>query len=222
MYLTDWSQSSSCCESSITYPLRPCKYVNIGFENVLHGFQSFLIDGHLLLVWRLPYLAKLFVVASWVWAMLAHCFAQFLVDPYTLITPTPKIDVKTVCKDAFHSVFWSPSFIFIYAAAFPLAFYLGSLIMLDICSWWPNHIVPGPTFSPDTVFTNHSQERSKFVLFFNSPEHNVLKGSFKDHPVSVFRRPSCVVNNLFKHQILLNRWANLNQTWQECSLGGPL
>ena len=26
----------------------------------------------------------------------------------------------------------------------------------------------------------------------------------------------------FKHQLLLNRWANLDQTWQECSLGGPL
>ena len=33
--------------------------------------------------------------------------------------------------------------------------------------------------------------------------------------------PSCVVNNLFKH-LLPNRWANLDQTWQECSLGGPL
>ena len=38
-------------------------------------------------------------------------------------------------------------------------------------------------------------------------------------PSSVVRRP-CVVNNFFKHQLLLNRWANLNQTWQECSLGG--
>ena len=26
----------------------------------------------------------------------------------------------------------------------------------------------------------------------------------------------------FKHQLLLNCWANLDQTWQECSLGGPL
>ena len=26
----------------------------------------------------------------------------------------------------------------------------------------------------------------------------------------------------FKHQLLLNRLANLDQTWQECSLGGPL
>ena len=43
-------------------------------------------------------------------------------------------------------------------------------------------------------------------------------------PSSVVRRPSCVDRRqqLFKHQLLLNRWANLDQTWQECSLGGPL
>ena len=34
--------------------------------------------------------------------------------------------------------------------------------------------------------------------------------------------PSCVVNNFFKHLLLPNCWANLDQTWQECSLGGPL
>ena len=33
--------------------------------------------------------------------------------------------------------------------------------------------------------------------------------------------PSCVINNFFKH-LLPNRWANLDQTWQECSMGGPL
>ena len=33
---------------------------------------------------------------------------------------------------------------------------------------------------------------------------------------------SCVVNNFFKHLLLPNCWANLDQTWQECSLGGPL
>ena len=31
---------------------------------------------------------------------------------------------------------------------------------------------------------------------------------------------SCVVNNFFKHLLLPNCWANLDQTWQECSLGG--
>ena len=38
----------------------------------------------------------------------------------------------------------------------------------------------------------------------------------------VVRCPSCVINNFFKHLLLQNRWANLDQTWQECSLGGPL
>ena len=32
----------------------------------------------------------------------------------------------------------------------------------------------------------------------------------------------CIVNNFFKHLLLPNCWANLDQTWQECSLGGPL
>ena len=59
-------------------------------------------------------------------------------------------------------------------------------------------------------------------LVFSSPEHNVLKGSFLGGEVSVVRRASCVVNNFFKHLLLPNRWANLDQTWQECSLGGPL
>ena len=40
-------------------------------------------------------------------------------------------------------------------------------------------------------------------------------------PSSVVRLTSCVVNNFSKH-LLPDRWANLDQTWQECSLGGPL
>ena len=52
---------------------------------------------------------------------------------------------------------------------------------------------------------------------FSSPEHNVLKGSFLGW--CCVRCPSCVVNNFFKH-LLPNRWANLDQTRQECSLGG--
>ena len=70
---------------------------------------------------------------------------------------------------------------------------------------------------------------------FSSPEHTVLKGSLKDHAVSVVRRgvcvvrrPSCVirrascgVNNSFEH-LLVIRLSDLGQTWQECSLGGPL
>ena len=34
--------------------------------------------------------------------------------------------------------------------------------------------------------------------------------------------PLSVVNNFFKHLLLPNHWANLDQTWQECFLGGPL
>ena len=41
-------------------------------------------------------------------------------------------------------------------------------------------------------------------------------------PSSVVRRSSCVVNNFFKHLLLPNCRANLDQTWQECSLGCPL
>ena len=42
------------------------------------------------------------------------------------------------------------------------------------------------------------------------------RGAFR-----VVRCPSSNVNNFFKH-LLPNRWANLDQTWQECYLGGPL
>ena len=35
-------------------------------------------------------------------------------------------------------------------------------------------------------------------------------------------RASSVVNNFFKHHLLPNHCANLHQTLQECSLGGPL
>ena len=33
---------------------------------------------------------------------------------------------------------------------------------------------------------------------------------------------SCVVKNFVKDLLLPNRWANLDQTWQECSLRDPL
>ena len=33
---------------------------------------------------------------------------------------------------------------------------------------------------------------------------------------------SCVINNFCTHLLLPSRWASLDQTWQECSLGGPL
>ena len=34
--------------------------------------------------------------------------------------------------------------------------------------------------------------------------------------------PSSVVHNFFKHLLLLNHWANLDETWQGCSLGEAL
>ena len=50
------------------------------------------------------------------------------------------------------------------------------------------------------------------VTVFSSPEHRVLMVSFCDHPMSVVRHPSCVVHNFFKHLLLLNHWANLDET----------
>ena len=69
---------------------------------------------------------------------------------------------------------------------------------------------------------NHLHVHFRSDCLFSSPEHNMLKGSFKGGDVSVVCRPSCFVNNFFKHLLLPNRWANLDQTWQECSLEGPL
>ena len=43
--------------------------------------------------------------------------------------------------------------------------------------------------------------------------------SFCDRPMSVVRRPSCVVHNFFKHLLLLNHWASLDETWQGCFFG---
>ena len=43
------------------------------------------------------------------------------------------------------------------------------------------------------------------------------RGAFR-----VVRCRSSVVNNFFKHLLLPKRRASLDQTWQECSLGGPL
>ena len=36
----------------------------------------------------------------------------------------------------------------------------------------------------------------------------------------VVKCPSSTI--FFKHLLLPNRWASLDQTWQKCSLGGPL
>ena len=71
-------------------------------------------------------------------------------------------------------------------------------------------------------FLKYSGKRRKMVsLFssflqhiFSSPEHEVLMVSFCDRPMSV-------VHNFFKH-LLLNHRANLDETWQGCSLGESL
>ena len=60
------------------------------------------------------------------------------------------------------------------------------------------------------------------ALIFSSPEHKVLMVSFCDRPMSVVRHPSCIVHNFFKHLLLLNHWANLDETWQGYSLGEAL
>ena len=54
-------------------------------------------------------------------------------------------------------------------------------------------------------------------MIFSSPEHNLLKGSFYGGDVSVVRH-----QQFFEYLLLPNHRANLDQTWQECSLGGPL
>ena len=39
--------------------------------------------------------------------------------------------------------------------------------------------------------------RHSFLVFFSSPEHEVLMVSYCDQSLSLVRRVSCVVNNLF-------------------------
>ena len=46
------------------------------------------------------------------------------------------------------------------------------------------------------------------LSIFSSPEHKVLMVSFCDRPMSV-------VHNFFKHVLLLNHWANLDETLQD-------
>ena len=54
-------------------------------------------------------------------------------------------------------------------------------------------------------------------FFFSSPEHNYSRRAFR-----VVMCPSSIINNFFKYLLLPNRWANLDQTWQKCSLGSLL
>ena len=108
---------------------------------------------------------------------------------------------------------------------FPQCFLLSQIIVspcvhfffwhhIFICSW----IVRAQNWhirQRNKRFSNVSQ-------FFSSPEHEVLMVSFCDRSMSVVRRPSCIVHNFFKHLLLLNHWANLDETWQGCSLGEAL
>ena len=57
----------------------------------------------------------------------------------------------------------------------------------------------------------------KIFIFLAHLSTTSSRGAFR-----VVMCPSSVVNNFFKHLLLPNCWANLGQTWQECSLGGPL
>ena len=62
---------------------------------------------------------------------------------------------------------------------------------------------------------------------FSSPEHKVLMVSFCDRPMSGVRHPSSVVRRAsstisLQHLLLLNHLANLDETWQGCSLGEVL
>ena len=56
------------------------------------------------------------------------------------------------------------------------------------------------------------------VNLFSSPEYKVLMVSFYDRPASVVRH---LIHDFFKH-LLLNYQANLDETWQGCSLGAAL
>ena len=60
----------------------------------------------------------------------------------------------------------------------------------------------------------------KGFILFSSPEHKVLMVSFCDRPMSGVRRASSTIS--FKHLLLLNHWANLDETWKGCSLGEAL
>ena len=46
--------------------------------------------------------------------------------------------------------------------------------------------------------------------------------SYSDHPVSGIRRPSCVVNNLFKAHLILNDGSNFKIISHKCFPDVPL
>ena len=70
-----------------------------------------------------------------------------------------------------------------------------------------------------------------WFFFFSSPEHNVLRGNYCDRsssgvcPSIRLSVPPSICpsgNNFFKNLLLQNQKANLDKTWQECSLGEAL
>ena len=71
---------------------------------------------------------------------------------------------------------------------------------------------------------------SMFIKIFNSELSSANSFSLEKSKVCHWEKvrvrvvlcPSCVVNNFFKHFLLPNRLANLDQTLQERSLGDPL
>ena len=77
--------------------------------------------------------------------------------------------------------------------------------------WGRNHL--------KTLLEKEKVLEINIFSFFSSPEHKVLGVSYCDRPMSIVCRPSSV-NNFFKH--LLNHRANLDETWQGCSLGNDL
>ena len=82
------------------------------------------------------------------------------------------------------------------------------------------------------VFGCISVSQTHLVINYFLIDHNFLahlsticsRGAFRVVmcPSCVIRHASSVVNNFFKHLLLPNCWANLDQTWQECCIGGPL
>ena len=57
----------------------------------------------------------------------------------------------------------------------------------------------------------------RYLFFSANPSTTCSRGAFR-----VVMCLLCIVNNFLKHLLLPNRWANLDQTWQEYSLGGLL
>ena len=83
----------------------------------------------------------------------------------------------------------------------------------DLCPFFDFNFL----FSIKHPTAKHFHPHAMLVSFLAHLSTTCSRGAFR-----VVRCPLCVVNNFFKHLLLQNRWANLDQTWQECSFGGPL